>query len=245
MADFPRYEPAAVRCSGVAQPGVEAFMEWAVRDFGRGAFNLGIYNCRTVRGSANRSVHGDGRAGDVGFPGVSNANGTALLNTLLPHVRELGIQLIIWDRRIWSAKAPLGARYQGTVPHTDHLHIEFTWNAARTLTRDRCRVVTGGRLPSTETPNAPAPPTAPSAPQGPSADDLRLIQRFLQEDDDMVIIRDGIGIALLVNGKCVGQTLDSLQALRTEYADANRPLVEHQCRSDAEWLAFGGWQPKG
>jgi hypothetical protein len=82
MADFPRYEPAGVRCSGVAQPGVTAFMEWAVRDFGRGAFNLGIYNCRTVRGSANRSLHGDGRAGDVGFPGVANANGTALLNTL-------------------------------------------------------------------------------------------------------------------------------------------------------------------
>ena len=71
MADFPRYEPAGVRCSGVAQPGVVAFMEWAIRDFGRGAFNLGIYNCRSVRGSANRSVHGDGRAGDVGFPGVN------------------------------------------------------------------------------------------------------------------------------------------------------------------------------
>ncbi len=60
----------------------------------------------------------------------------------------------------------------------------------------------------------------------------------------MVIIRDGIGIALLANGKCVGQTLASLEALRDEYAAANRPLVEHQCRSDAEWLAFGGWPTK-
>jgi hypothetical protein len=168
-----------------------------------------------------------------------------LVNLLLPHVRALGIQLIIFDRRIWSAKAPLGAVYQGAVDHRDHIHAEFTWNAAYTLTRDRCRVVTGGRVPAAPAPSQTPPPYIPPPVTGPSADDLRVIQRYVQEDDDMIIIRDGIGIALLVNGKCVGQTLDSLQALRTEYADANRPLVEHHCRSDAEWLAFGGWQPKG
>lgn len=91
--------------------------------------------------------------------------------------------------------------------------------------------------------NTPAP-VPPSVPPPPAPEDLRFIQRLLQEDDDMVIIRDGIGIALLANGKCVGQTLASLEALRDEYAAANRPLVEHQCRSDAEWLAFGGWPTK-
>ena len=157
MADFPAYEGASLTCSGFAQPGAVAFMEWAVRDYGKGATNVGIYNCRTVRGSTNRSIHGDGRAVDVGFPGVANPAGTQLLDLLLPHVRTLGIQLIIWNRRIWSAKAPNGAAYQGTVPHTDHLHIELTWQAARTLTRDRVRVVVGGRVPAASVPPAPLP----------------------------------------------------------------------------------------
>ena len=60
----------------------------------------------------------------------------------------------------------------------------------------------------------------------------------------MVIIRDGIGIALLVNSKCVGQSLAGLTKLREEYKRANRPLVEHPCVSDAEWLAYGGWARK-
>lgn len=152
---FPPYEPAGTRCTGSAQPGVAAFMSWAVQDYGRGASNLGIYNCRTVRGSTTRSLHGEGRAGDVGFPGVANPAGTELLELLLPHVGELGIQYVIWNRRAYSAKAPSGQAYRGVSPHTDHLHIEFTWDAARTLTRDRVRAV----LAQVE-----APATLPSLP---------------------------------------------------------------------------------
>jgi len=180
VADFPRYEGAASRCSGKAQPGVVEFMEWVTRDFGRGARNLGIYNCRSVRGSANRSIHGDGRAGDAGFPGKSNPSGTALLNVLLPNVRALGIQMVIWDRRIWSAKAPNGARYQGTVPHTDHLHIEFQWGAARSLTRDRVRQIIGGAT-NPQPVSRPAPQV-----QGPPT-----FQPTIDtEDDDMAYLRD-------------------------------------------------------
>jgi hypothetical protein len=184
MADFVRYEPAASRCSGKAQPGCEAFADWAVRDFGRGAFNLGIYNCRSVRGSANRSIHGDGRAVDVGFKmvnGRANPAGWVLLNQLLPHVSQLGIQMIIWDRRIWSARTPNGAAYTGTASHRDHLHVEFNWNAARTLTRDRVRRVMAGS--SVVQPPRPAPkpapiPTRPTTPP-PQPADPQL------EDDDM------------------------------------------------------------
>lgn len=150
MADFPRYEAATWRDSKGAQPGVEAFMDVMVADYG--ARNLGIYNYRRVRGSSAPSTHGEGRSGDAGYSGVANPAGTRLLNILLPHVRELGIQLIIWNRRIYSAKAPLGARYQGTVPHTDHLHIEFTWDAARNMTRDRVRAILGGRVPVAQVP---------------------------------------------------------------------------------------------
>lgn len=133
----------AGRCTGRAQPGVTAFMSWAVNDYRQGARNLGIYNCRGT-GSGSRSIHGEGRAADVGFPGVANPAGTRLLNALLPHVGTLGIQLIIWNRRMYSARYPRGTRYTGVSPHTDHLHIEFTWNAARSLTRGRVQQVVRG-----------------------------------------------------------------------------------------------------
>lgn len=153
---WPAYQPAG-RCTGSTPPGSEALMEWAVRDFGQGARNLGIYNCRDVRGSTNNSLHGEGRAVDVGFPGSGNPAGTRLLNTLLPHVGTLGIQMIIWNRRIYSARYPNGARYTGVAPHTDHLHIELTWQAARNLTRARIRQVVGGGAAPAPTAPAPAP----------------------------------------------------------------------------------------
>ena len=219
MADFPRYDPAARRCSGVEQPGVVAFMEWAVRDYGRGARNLGIYNCRSVRGSANRSVHGDGRAGDVGFSGSGNPNGTALLNLLLPNVRALGIQMIIWNRRIYSAKAPLGARYQGTVPHTDHLHIEFTWAASRSLTRDRVRVIVGGAP-------APAPPPPAPAPKP---------QPLPQPEDDVYIRDTRTGAIFAVSAThydqlSPGQWADRVKEGAT-VTNLSPELVFHFCKS--------------
>lgn len=140
---WPRWTPASPRCSGKVQPGAKALMDWALLDFKQGARNLGIYNCRGT-GSGNRSIHGDGRAIDVGFSGVGNPAGTRLLNALLPHVGTLGIQMIIWNRRLYSARYPRGTRYTGVSPHTDHLHIELTWDAARNLTRSRVQQVVRG-----------------------------------------------------------------------------------------------------
>lgn len=69
--------------------------------------------------------------------------------------------MIIWNRRIYSARYPNGAKYNGVAPHTDHLHIELTWHAARNLTRERVRQVAGG---------APAPTPAPTPAPAPTVD---------------------------------------------------------------------------
>lgn len=132
MAKWPKYEKA-VRCTGSIPPGAQSLMNWVLQDFKQGAYNLGIYNCRTVRGRSTKSLHSEGRAIDVGFSGVANPAGTRLLNKLLPHVGTLGIQQIIWNRRIYSSRYPNGARYTGDNPHTDHLHIELTRQAANLL----------------------------------------------------------------------------------------------------------------
>ena len=154
---FPRAEPANSRCSGRVQPGAAALMAWCLHESGcKGARNLGIYNCRAIRGSHNRSIHGDGRAIDVGFPGHSNPEGWKLVERLLPHVGKLGIQRIIWARRIWDAKAPAGRHYSGAADHFDHVHIELTWAAARGLNLPTIRAAMRGVAPA---PPAPALPS--------------------------------------------------------------------------------------
>lgn len=137
---FPQWEGAA-NCTSGPQPGVQAFVRWFMEEYGdKGGYNLGIYNCRSVRGGATTSLHGEGRAFDAGFP-VGDTDGDELLRRLLRVPGRLGIQCIIYERTIYSAKSPEGRPYTGVVPHDDHLHIEFTWESATELTYETVKTV--------------------------------------------------------------------------------------------------------
>lgn len=137
---FPVWQ-GAQKCSEGPQPGVQAFVQWVIEQYGdEGAFNLGIYNCRTIRGGSTTSLHGEGRACDIGFP-VGDPEADELLRRLLRVPGRLGIQVIIYERMIYSAKSPKGRPYTGVHPHNDHLHIEFTWEAARSLTYTTVKTV--------------------------------------------------------------------------------------------------------
>ena len=134
---FPTYQ-VATRCTGSATPGSQALMKWSL-DAGLCDRNMGIYNCRDVRGTSGMySLHAEGRAGDHGVNTDSKgrAKGRRLVETLRPVAKELGIQCMIFDRHIWSAKSPGkdGRPYTGVNPHYDHAHIELTRNAAANLT---------------------------------------------------------------------------------------------------------------
>lgn len=140
----------ATRNAGSARPGARALMNWCLAQYPRLAANLGIYNYRPVRGSTTLSIHAEGRALDVGFPLVGTSahpSGTQLLNTLGRHGKALGIQTIIWNRAIYSARSPNGRYYSGVNPHRDHLHIELTRNAGETLNTERIVTVVGGGVP--------------------------------------------------------------------------------------------------
>lgn len=122
----------AVRCTDGPMPGVRGGMSWFLGAYGaEGGKNLGIFNCRTVRGGYTGSVHGEGRAGDWGTP-VINDWSWDLVELLRIHSEELGIQCIIHRRRIWSSTfCDEGWRYYGGVAaHFDHSHIEWTREAA-------------------------------------------------------------------------------------------------------------------
>lgn len=136
---------AATKCSDGPTPGARALMKFLTETV-PGAKSMGIYNCRPVRGGSARSVHSEGRALDVGMPmdgGHGSAAGHTLVQLLRPVADKLGIQAIIYDRKIWSAKSPGpdGRPYTGANPHYDHLHVELTRTAGAKLTLATVRKV--------------------------------------------------------------------------------------------------------
>lgn len=136
---------AATGCSGGATPGAQSLLRWALAQSGV-AWSGGIYNCRAVRGTTTRSVHSEGRAVDVMLPvsgGKAHPDGDMLLGLIAPHGKALGVQTVIWNRRIYSARSPEGREYRGTNPHVDHLHIELTRKAGATLNYGTIVEVTG------------------------------------------------------------------------------------------------------
>ena len=141
----------AVRCTGETTFGAKSLMSWFLGAYrSQGAVNLGIYVCKDVAGSATRSVHGEGRATDLGHDPYSRPPwGKALANALVNNSRELGVQCVIHDGRIWSGVYPHeGWRpYRGSNPHVGHIHTELTWDAARSLTAARIQTILGGTTP--------------------------------------------------------------------------------------------------
>lgn len=188
---------AATRCTDGPGKGSTALMKVLLQRHPKGK-SLGIFNCRSVRGGSTTSKHGEGRALDVGFPmknGRGSDAGYALVNELLKGETavDLGIQAIIYDRKIWSAKDVNGRPYTGVAPHYDHVHIELTRSAAANLTEAKIKAVLGGTKPAPK----PTPKPEPEKPlwerkpvlkrgmtQKAKTSDIALVQRFIGTPDD-------------------------------------------------------------
>jgi hypothetical protein len=149
------WEPAR-KCSGGPTPGAQALWQWVEASW-PGLYRFGgIYNCRPVRGGSSMSTHSEGRAVDAMIRpvgGKGDPRGYELLNALGSQGQNLGIQCVIFDRVIWTAKSPAGRPYTGTAPHYDHLHIELTHRAAQRLRVATLRRVLGGGLPAPSRPS--------------------------------------------------------------------------------------------
>jgi hypothetical protein len=150
-------------------------MAWCLEQFNDDQ-NLGIYTCRNVAGSSTTSCHAEGRACDVGYKmidGRANANGLALVKRLGEHGQALGIQAMIFNKIIYSAKSPNGRPYTGPNPHKDHVHIELTRKSAGSLTLATIRHVTGQKA-------APKPGTPPYPVFGEHSARVTFVQRKLK-----------------------------------------------------------------
>ncbi|HEV2772832.1 MAG TPA: M15 family metallopeptidase [Thermoleophilaceae bacterium] len=140
-----RSDPTGTACASGPQPGARALVAELGRRFGgRGE----IFACRPVRGGSRLSLHGEGRAVDW-FRNASDpaqaAEAQRIIDWLLGRdaqgnehalARRMGIQEVIWNRRIWTARrhAEGWRPYGGVNPHTDHLHIGMNWPGARMQT---------------------------------------------------------------------------------------------------------------
>lgn len=128
-------------CGGSLLEGSRVLREW-ITAYWPQVKSVGGYSCRRIAGTNTMSVHGTGRALDIMLPidstqpyeaSADNELGDPLANWLLEHADELGIQLIIWDRKIWSSGRSPGERlynYGGVHPHHDHIHMELNPEAA-------------------------------------------------------------------------------------------------------------------
>ncbi|MCB9527518.1 MAG: hypothetical protein H6701_03820 [Myxococcales bacterium] len=122
-------------CGGSLLAGTRELGEYLVANFAGARYYQG-YNCRQIRGSSGMSMHGTGRALDIFVPmqgtQADNDLGDPIAHWLMQNAERIGVQLIIWDRSIWSAgrSSNKHRQYTGEHPHNDHLHIEFTAAAA-------------------------------------------------------------------------------------------------------------------
>lgn len=160
-------------CTKGPQTGARGFMSWYLAKYKTiGGQNSGIYNCRKVRGSnKTTSLHGEGRAVDLGLK-YTRKEFQTLANLLRTHSKELGIQCIIYNRKIFSGgySNKNWQTYKGVNPHTDHLHVEMAWWSARMSASDYVALLertigkkvsgNGGVIPQGNT-SKPKPKPAP------------------------------------------------------------------------------------
>jgi len=130
----PKYQ-AGYRCLTGDLPGPTAFAQLLNATYGRHVYGIN----RTCA-----AEHGEGRALDW-MNNAYTADGLALGNAITRWLaapdaqgrpgamaRRFGINYIIWNRQMWRAYDPGRgwAPYSGVSPHTDHIHISFTWDGA-------------------------------------------------------------------------------------------------------------------
>jgi hypothetical protein len=131
---------AQVVCDPTAKPGVVRFRDLVLAAY-PATGDSGIVRGCTVGGA---SEHKEGRAWDWRVSAadpVHAAQVSELLDWLLAPdelgntaamARRLGVMYVIWDGRIWkSYQASRGWQaYVGPSPHTDHVHLSFSWAGA-------------------------------------------------------------------------------------------------------------------
>lgn len=122
-----------VSCDPRPKPGLTAFAALMKVRYKTGS--IGTYRPCT----SSTSEHYDGRAMDW-MLNVKNPTQRAVANSVVTWLtarggvmaRRFGISYIIWNHKVWKEYRPEAGwtAYTGSVPHTDHVHLSFSWDGA-------------------------------------------------------------------------------------------------------------------
>lgn len=136
---------AADGCDSSARPGTDALVSWYLGAYqARGAANLGTYVCKRL--GSGWSIHAERRAADLGtapYGGVDSEWGWAFANALRLHSAELGVQMIILGRKVWSCRYPDSGWRTYTGEYHGHAHVELTPSASMQLTAAKIQATIG------------------------------------------------------------------------------------------------------
>lgn len=158
------------RCDPKPKPGVTGVRDLVVAAYGTRWSGISG-DCSTPL----TSEHKEGRALDVSFDAdkrLDKAKADSFLLWLLATdedgnthamARRLGVMYIVWNRRMWRSYRPTDGwqPYTGTAnPHTDHIHLSFSWNGA--LKHTTWWTVGGFPAPGQTRPPTPMPTPTPT-----------------------------------------------------------------------------------
>jgi hypothetical protein len=137
---------SASGCKSGARKGTDALVSWFLGAYGsRGAKSLGTYACKRL--GSGWSIHAERRAADLGsapYGEVDSAWGWAFANALRLNSAELGVQLIILGRKVWSCKYPDSGWRDYTGEYHGHAHVELIPSASTSLTAAKIQSIIGG-----------------------------------------------------------------------------------------------------
>lgn len=121
--------PADNQCTAGHTPGAESLKQVLLDAYSPPVTSIGGYDCRDNTANPGEvSIHGVGRALDIMVDSTTpqgKETGDRIRNLLINNAENVGIQLVIWDRHIWSVNNKGWRPYTGPNPHTDHLHVEI------------------------------------------------------------------------------------------------------------------------
>lgn len=121
--------PADNQCTGGHTPGAESLKQVLLDAYSPPVTSIGGYSCRdNTADPGSVSIHGVGRALDIMVDSTTpngKETGDKIRNLLINNAENIGIQLVIWDRHIWSVNHKGWRPYTGPNPHIDHLHVEI------------------------------------------------------------------------------------------------------------------------
>jgi len=183
MLDMRTPYEAQVSCDPRDKPGVAAFAALMKANYKTGTTGIS----RSCLGGT--SEHYDGRALDW-MLSAKDPQQKAVADSVVAWLsadngamaRRFGISYIIWNTKMWREYAPERgwAAYTGSVPHTDHIHLSFSWDGAMARTSwwtgkattvvdlGPCRVYAGQYAPLYTGPRvATCPTNLPAAPVSP------------------------------------------------------------------------------